>query len=54
MFFGFWSNAYSNSIKLVPTDIGKNPSSDASIKVLNFDKIYGLSWSLNGSIFDYL
>ena len=33
---GFWSNAYSNSIKLGSTEDGKKISSDECMKVLNF------------------
>ena len=36
---GFWNNAHSNSIKLRPTEGGKNISSDKRMKVLNFGKI---------------
>ena len=40
---GFWNNAYSNSIKLGPTEDGNNISSDECMKVLNFGKNYGVS-----------
>tara|TARA_Y100001970_G_C14211505_1_gene847229 strand:- start:1856 stop:2185 length:330 start_codon:yes stop_codon:yes gene_type:complete len=36
---GFWSNAYSNTIKLGPTEDGKKISSGECMKVLNFGKI---------------
>ena len=36
---GFWSNAYSNSIKLGPTEDSEKISSDECMKVLNFGKI---------------